>query len=214
MLGTIFLVMSIGVRYVTKQNFSCPFGIKLGMEICATIGIIIFLVLFGKILLSGTKQGNSQADYMIVLGAKVNGTTITRALKYRLDEALEYAKQYPNTKIIVSGGKGEGEKITEAQAMFQYLTEHGMEPEKIIKEDISTNTYQNIENSKKLMKNTDESIIVVTNNFHLYRAIEIAKKQGLKNVDGIAAPTDSVLWMHYHMREVFAVLKYKITGDI
>ena len=56
--------------------------------------------------------------------------------------------------------------------------------------------------------------MIVTNSFHVYRAVEIAKKQGIENPGSLSAPTDKILWLHYHVREVLAVIKYKLSGDI
>ena len=131
-----------------------------------------------------------------------------------VEENINYMQEYPKTKAIVSGGQWKGEDITEAEAMFQYMVEQGIAPSRIMKEDASKNTRENIANSISLIEKNRENIMIVTNSFHVYRAVEIAKKQGIENPGSLSAPTDKILWLHYHVREVLAVIKYKLSGDI
>ena len=79
----------------------------------------------------------SDLDYIIVLGAHVNGTKLTLALLERVRRALLYLEENPGTKAVLSGGRGDGERISEAEAMYRYLTEHGISPERLIKEERS-----------------------------------------------------------------------------
>ena len=178
------------------------------------IGIVVLGVLESMIICSGGKEVQSDARYMIILGAQVKGDKVSRALRYRLDTAGKYLEDNKNTKVIVSGGQGEGESITEAEAMYEYLVEWGIDPGRIIKEEQSTNTAENIQYSKKWVENPKDTVVVVTNGFHIYRALAISRKQGLENSYGLAAPTDKIMFIHYYLREALAVLKYKMTGEI
>ena len=83
-------------------------------------------------------------DYLIVLGAHVDGTRLTLALLERTRRALQYLKENPRTIAVLSGGRGSGEQISEAQAMFHYLTAHGIPKERLILEDRSVNTKENL----------------------------------------------------------------------
>ena len=83
-------------------------------------------------------------DYLIVLGAHVDGTRLTLALLERTRRALEYLKANPGTKAVLSGGKGKGEKISEARAMYDYLTANGIEGSRLILEARSVNTKENL----------------------------------------------------------------------
>ena len=150
---------------------------------------------------------------MIVLGAQVNGTKVSKALRYRLDAALEYAMDNKDTKVIVSGAQGYKEDITEAKAMRDYLVENGLEEERIIMEDKSTNTNENIKYSKKLMAQSDY-VVIVTNRFHLYRGVHIAKKQLTQKVEGLGADTGTMLFLNYYVREAFAIVKDRLVGHI
>lgn len=213
-IGTIFLMCALALKYIINHNIVLCLGIKIGIGIFVTICSLIFAVVFGNILYYGQNKKIDNASYLIVLGAKVNGTTVSRALRYRLDEAVNYMLEFPETKAIVSGGQGNGEDISEAEAMFQYMVKQGIEKNRIIKEEASTNTRENIENSIVFMEKPRGSTLIVTNSFHVYRAVEIGKKQGIENLGSLSAPTDKIMWVHYHVREVLAVIKYKLSGEI
>ena len=180
--------------------------------------MLIVLIIVGSIesliLCCENKKAISNADYMIILGAQVKGSTVSRSLRYRLDTAVDYLKDNKQTKVIVSGGQGKGEDITEAEAMFVYLVNKGVEPSRIIKEENSTNTVENIQYSRTYIDDAQKNILIVSNGFHLYRALAIGKKQGLEYSSGLAAPTDTIMRPHYYLREALAILKYKITGNI
>lgn len=169
--------------------------------------IVIFIIFFAVeiIILSGMltlpKKG---LPVIIVLGACVRGNRITGSLKRRLDKALAYLNENPETKVIVSGGKGRGEDVTEAFAMKKYLMQQGVEEERIILEEKSKTTRENLENSRKYLKK--ESVGIVTNNFHMYRAVKLARYIGYEKVRGITAGSDPVLFLNYMVREFFAVL--------
>ena len=124
----------------------------------------------------------SDLDYIIVLGAHVNGTKLTLALLERVRRALLYLEENPGTKAVLSGGRGDGERISEAEAMYRYLTEHGISPERLIKEERSTNTKENLDFSLRLIGSTDYSIGIVTNNFHVFRGVAIGKKCGCQKI--------------------------------
>ena len=180
--------------------------------------MLIVLIIVGSIesliLCCENKKAISNADYMIILGAQVKGSTVSRSLRYRLDTAVDYLKDNKQTKVIVSGGQGKGEDITEAEAMFVYLVNKGVEPSRIIKEENSTNTVENIQYSRTYITGAPKNIVIVSNGVHLYSALAIGKKQGLEIGSGLAAPTDAIMRPHYYLREALAILKYKITGNI
>lgn len=94
------------------------------------------------------------ADYVIVLGARVRGAKISNSLKQRLDRAIEYSEEYPNTVLVLSGGKGPGEEISEARAMYEYLQYNGIPEDKLLIEDQSSDTVQNIEFSRTVIDPT------------------------------------------------------------
>ena len=129
------------------------------------------------------------------------------ALKYRLDEAVEYLEDNPKTICIVSGGQGANEPYSEAEGMAQYLKEQGIDASRILLEDKSLNTEQNMEYSKALIKD-GASVGIITNDFHLFRAKQIAQKYGLDNVCGIAAKSTPVYLPNNMLREFLAEIKF------
>ena len=98
--------------------------------------------------------------------------------------------------------------------MYEYLTEAGIDEKRIIQEEQSTNTAENFQYTLELVGNKQKKFLVVSNRFHIYRAVAIGKKMGIQHIEGLAAPTDGVMKVHYYLREAFAVIKYKLAGTI
>lgn len=149
-------------------------------------------------------------DYLIVLGAGVNGTVPSLSLRDRLDAALTYLNENPETVAVVSGGQGPGEHITEAQAMFDFLVDSGIDQERIIKEEESESTQENIAFSLEKIKDAGgtktSSIGIVTSEYHLYRSKKIAERLGIDPV-GVAAETSMpTLKLNHFIREGLGVI--------
>ncbi len=160
------------------------------------------------IIRGAVSEPDSNADYVIVLGAKVNGTRPSRVLRQRLDTAIEYAEQNSDSEIIVTGGKGTDEDISEAEAMKNYLVKKGISGDRIITENKAADTGENLEFSKDIIGDTDKSIVIVTSDFHMYRAVKIAEQTGFTRISGLPARTDAGLVPNYYVREAFGVIKY------
>lgn len=162
------------------------------------------LIIFGEI-----KSYNGDCDAVIVLGSGLFGDTVSLNLQYRLDRAIEYLKEHPNTLVVVSGGQGTNELIPEAVAMKKYLVERGIDENMIIEENQSTNTNENFEFSKKILDEkfgrTDYVVAYVTSNFHVFRSGQIAKRQGLMAY-GIVAKDVWYLVLTDHLRELVSVI--------
>lgn len=116
------------------------------------VGFTAFFIVEGCIISQMHEKGEAGLDYIIVLGAQVRESGPSAALKYRLDEAVEYLEDNPKTICIVSGGQGANEPYSEAEGMAQYLKEQGIDASRILLEDKSLNTEQNMEYSKALIK--------------------------------------------------------------
>ncbi|MGG2066269.1 YdcF family protein [Bacillus sp. S14(2024)] len=185
-----------------------------------TYGVILLMIVVGYMSIlqyiiykHGHMEAPNDADYMIVLGARVNGTEPSYSLQYRIDKAAEYLKTHPETTAIVSGGKGKGEKISEALAMKQGLMEQGIQEERITMEDRSTNTNENIQFSKSLIPTNKKKGMIVTSDFHMYRAKKIAEKQGLQ-LEGLSARTPKPVIIQSNVREYLAITKYWLMDQI
>lgn len=182
---------------------------RIFISVC-TIGICIFLTILGLILSKMNVKPVKNLDYIIVLGAQVKESGPSVVLKYRLDRAVSYLKENHNTLVIVSGGQGVNEPATEASVMRKYLIESGINENRIIIEDQSNTTKENLINSKKITRD-NKSIGIVTNNFHMYRALLIGDKCGV-NAVGIPSKSNSYYLPNNLLREVFAFIKFIILG--
>ncbi|AEB75435.1 hypothetical protein ADU80_06090 [Clostridium botulinum] len=173
------------------------------------IGLSSFILIEGLIIHSAISKTTDEKKYMIVLGAAVHGDYMSLILKKRMDTTLEYLKKYPNTKIIVSGGKGPGELITEAEAMKRYLIQNGINHDQIIKEEKSRNTAENFKYSLEILKQREKkdnpSVCVVTTDFHMFRAKFLAKRAGI-NVHAVPSKGYLSSAPNYYIREYFAVI--------
>lgn len=178
------------------------------------LGGVLFVGVEGCIISSFSKKGPSGLDYLVVLGAQMKTSGPSRALRYRLDEAASYLVENPDTKVIVSGGQGADEPVSEARGMCDYLVAKGIAPERILLEDRSGNTYQNLIFSAEFLDREKDSVGVVSNNFHIFRAEKIAKKAGYANVCGIAAKGEPFLQCNNMVREFFGVLKDFLVGNM
>lgn len=168
--------------------------------------LIFFICVEAMILKGSLTMPSSPQDYVIVLGAHVRSTGPSRALALRLDKALEYAKSYPDTIFIVSGGQGSNEPCTEAFAMKKYLTDRGLPEERILMEDRSINTRENLIFSRELIP-SNASVGIISNGFHICRALHLAETLGYENASGIPAKSDLPTQPANLLREFFAVVK-------
>ena len=171
----------------------------------AILIIAVVAVFFGLIFSKFNEKGEAGLDYVIVLGAQVKESGPSKVLQYRLDEAIAYLDENPDTICIVSGGQGTNEPWTEAEGMYGYLVQNGISEDRILKEDQSTNTSQNIEYSKELIED-GASVGIITNNFHMYRALKTAEEQALENTCGISVPSTVIYLPNNMLREVCAIL--------
>lgn len=173
---------------------------------------ILFLAVETRIILAMKRRCRRQVDYVIILGAQVRGIWITDSLKRRLDAALDYLARFPEAAVIVSGGQGSGEDITEADAMAAYLLGRGVEWRKIIREDRSTSTRENLRFSRKYLDASKDSAAIVTNDFHIFRAVLTARREGYEHVCAIPASSNPVFQINYLVREFFAVAAMYLPG--
>ncbi len=153
------------------------------------------------------------ADAVIVLGAGVNGNQPSLSLKTRLDAALVYLKADPDVPVVLTGGQGYGEEITEAQCMYNYLTENGVDGDQLILEEAATTTAENFAFSRELLMEAGvdpsaDTVAVVTNDFHIARAKLLAARNGYGHAVGVPAELPWVhLQINYYLREAFAMVK-------
>lgn len=191
--------LCIGCAPLSVFTYCCLAGV------CLAAWIVIFLVEW-KIIRAMFCRCDEQADWVVVLGAQVRGTRITNSLKRRLNTAAVYLKKYPDAKVVVSGGQGPGEAVAEAEAMALYLEECGISRERIRLEDRSTSTRENLRFTAKFVDRERDKIVIVTNDFHIYRASVIARQEGYRKVLLLPADSNPVFQLNYLVREFFGVI--------
>ena len=173
--------------------------------------LALFITVEGLILSGFGSVGEPDLDYIIVLGAQVHESGPSYVLMRRLRVACGYLEDNPCTVCIVSGGQGANEPFPEAQGMAEYLTENGIAADRIIREDKSSSTAENIRNSMQFIPE-GASVGVVTNNFHVYRAVQTAKRCGMENVCGLSAGLRVYFLPNNMLREFLSILKFWIIG--
>ncbi len=263
--GAALIVLRI-VLWYQKQHphlwLRCLTG---AASVLIMVTFVVILVVGSRIVGAMHTVPQENLDYVIVLGAQVRGTSPSLSLKKRLERAAEYAEENPGTIFILSGGQGPDEGISEAECMYQYLVAAGVPEDRLIKEDASTSTRENLtfsaeiirglaadkeqsmpdmaadeeqsmpdmaedkeqsmpdmaadeeqsmpdmaEDEEQSVPDTDAdvgiSVAILSNNFHIYRALLLAEQIGFTNASGI--PADSVWFMQPHniLREICAVL--------
>ena len=124
-------------------------------------GALAFGALFGAVMYGAYDHIQGEPRLMVILGCQVKPWGPSILLQDRLDKALDYLEEHPDVQVVVSGGQGSDEPTTEAQAMYDYLTEHGVEPERIWQEDQSHNTWQNVRYTLALLEEKGSDRVIV-----------------------------------------------------
>ena len=192
------------------------------------IAAVIFTALEVYISAHGrtTLRSDPQPEVMVIFGCQMRSDGPSILLKDRLDTALAYWETHPDIKIVVTGGKGDDEHLSEAQGMYDYLTAHGVDGANIYKEDQSFNTWENVNYTLDLMGevgmrtdittgetdglNPGGSVILVSNGFHLARIKLLWARAGgsAKNISTLAAPVSHApSAVHMFFREPLALVK-------
>ena len=175
--------------------------------------LLLFLTVEGLLLSHGERDNSAlPVDAVIVLGAGGNGETPALILWSRITAAAAYLEGHPDVPVVLSGGQGPGEAISEAACMRRELTAQGVEEDRLLLEDRSTSTAENFAFSKEILEahgiDTDTAVIaVVTSDFHCFRAHLIARRAGLTDIDVPAEVDWLLLNANYYIREVFALGK-------
>ncbi len=180
----------------------------------AGIGILIFLLIEGLILSQFHAKAPGGADYCVILGAQMKSHGPSDVLRRRLDTAIAYLEENPETVVIVSGGQGENEPVSEAEGMYEYLMQRGIASERILLEENSRNTRENLEYSSKLLDPVKDKVVLVTNNFHVFRATGIARKLGYENLSPLAADSYPFMVPNNMLREFLGVIKDFLVGNL
>lgn len=182
---------------------------KFALRVCLIVLLLAISVPVTLVLYHARQAPEEQADVLIVLGCRLYGDVPSLLLRYRLDKAIELFEAGMAQEIIVSGAMGEGETVTEAYAMKKYLVERGVRDDLIHMEEDSFNTWENLSYSQKIMNDLGyASAIIVSNDFHIFRALIIARKLDLA---AKGAPSEMpTIWgmkTRYVTREIPAIYR-------
>ena len=174
-------------------------------------GALAFGALFGAVMYGAYDHIQGEPRLMVILGCQVKPWGPSILLQDRLDKALDYLEEHPDVQVVVSGGQGPDEPTTEAQAMYDYLVEYGVEPERIWQEDQSHNTRENLQFAQEIAQEQGmgEEIAVVTQGFHMYRATQLAKAAGFTPYS-LVAETEPLLFPEYYGRELLSLTKWQV----
>lgn len=223
-----FLVLAVGCAGMWLMLHGREkYGVCRVLAVIGRVLFALFVVSFAVIQLFVIQAGmrtqatDTQAEYYIVLGALVNPDgQPSAALAARCDTAAELLAENPDSKAVLCGGQGSNEPCTEADSMFAYLTEQkGVDPARLLREDASTNTIENLENARTLIETAEArdhesyTAAVVTSDYHLARAKVLMRRAGYEEGLGVPAPTPCPgQWVAVRCREYCSILGLMLTG--
>ena len=154
-------------------------------------------------------------DAIVVLGARVDEDgSPSGSLNERIEAAAEYLLRNPDTLVVASGGQGADEPMSEAECIRLHLAAKGVAPDRILVEDRSTSTAENLTNSFALLEGRAGSVGIVTNDFHIFRALCTGRALGSFELSPLPARSSVSGFIHYSMREFFALVVSWIRGDL
>ncbi len=196
-----------------------PKGFRYASYIVITLIAAIFLTCQMAILSHFFDKGERDLDYVIVLGAQMRSSGPSVIYRYRLQKAGEYLEENPNTLCITTGAKGKNEPVSEGEGGAEYLISLGIEGSRILVESASVDTSQNIQNALRIIEEKEGSteslrIGILTNGFHVYRGVHIAKGLTDAEVCGIAAYMQPQYIPNNMVRETFGILRDLLTGKL
>lgn len=208
--GAMLFLAVIFLQFVANADEKVGFVVSWLFFLTGSFLLCFFRLFFIILKKEGNKQASDSAEYVIVLGAKVNGCVPSKALYSRIRAAYEYLIKNKDTKAVLCGGQGRGEDICEARAMEKELLAMGIEKERLLIEDLSTTTIENIEMAAKLIPDKKADILVITSDFHTMRGKAIAKEVGFSKVQTLGAESSKVMRLHYYTRETLSWVLYGI----
>ena len=203
--AAVFLICALILR---KSGHGNAGNMQLLKTLCCIFlaGCLLTAGFFGTRVIKGMHSEPAEdLEAILILGAQVRGRVPSRSLKKRLECGLSLSRKMPDAVLILSGGKGPGEEITEAQCMKNYLLTNGVEETRIVLEENSTTTKENLSFSDALTGCGSLRTGIVTNDFHVARAMVLAEKAGYTESVGIPSSSDPVLELHFIVREIFAL---------
>ncbi len=209
-LGLLCLVF----RWLNRQKHKL---LRLILIALLILGLAALVAAEVPVISASRGDPDPEADYLIVLGAGVNGSPPSLSMTDRLRAAPSWLEAYPDGVAVLSGGQGDGEDLTEAQAMFNWLTARGIASERLLLEEKASSTEENLLYSKAIIDargDADAVIAVCSSEYHLCRAKRIGESLGIALLGVPARTSLPVLKLNYFIREGAAVAYYRIVKGI
>lgn len=201
-LSVITLIFGI-LNTVKRTVFHIIFAVVL------SVAMLLAVVTGIRIAVYTDGSEDPEAEYAIVLGAGVNGTIPSVSLSERLAAAEAYLEAYPNAVLILSGGQGENEQISEAQCMYDWLVKRGAEPDRLRIEDQATTTEENIAFSLNLIEaetgTRPETVCIISAEYHLLRASMLAEDAGIEALLYPAETKNILFFCNMFLREIAGI---------
>ena len=203
-----------------------PHALVRTVKLCLAAGFAFFLLIEGMVLWGMGQTLPDDLDYVMVLGAGLNGERPSHTLELRLERALAYIETHPDTKILVTGGFHASVSVTEAQAMENWLLEKGVDPDRILTENRSTTTAENMQFSFPILLEDagsgEHSVGIVTSDFHIFLSLCLASRAVRQNTGpdnqihlyGGAADFPVMSLPHYMVREFFTICVDTLRGNM
>ena len=191
-------------------------GVKIVLGVLVAIiaiGVITFIVSESLVIAASDGQNYEDADYIIVLGAKVDPWGPSRALDDRLRAAYSYLEAYPDSKAVVTGGQGPDEVMSEGDCMADWLIEKGIDPARVIRETEADDTRENLRFSCSLIEEDcgqdwrTQKIVIVSSEYHLCRARYVGRHLLGYDFGTYPAPTSLAAYkLRYFIREALGMV--------
>ena len=202
------------MRRTGKRPF-WPRWITVVFHTLLAAGFAWFFTVEGMVFSGSFASAPDNADYIVVLGGKVNGTEPSGVLNNRIEYACDYMARNPDCLCVASGGQGDDEGISEAQCIYNGLTRMGISPDRIILEENSSSTRENLIFSFDIIGDETATVAVITNNFHMFRTMRLARALfPERTVYGISVHTTPLSYPHYMMRESLSTTVEALKGEI
>ena len=156
-----------------------------------SLAAALTVLLCGKVVIGSFLRTTGPAHSAIVLGQGLENGKPSRNLLLRIESAEKWLKRNPGATAVLAGGNPDGSGRTEAAVMYELLLERGIAPDRMILEDKSENTGENLAAAAKLLPKT-APVMLITSGYHMDRAAEEAKKAGFQKIARLPAPSDPV----------------------
>ena len=215
MCGGAFMLLLMALHRLSEER-RWALWMKRVLLAAFVLGFALFSVMEIWVLSKDETDLTRDVNAVIVLGAGVNGYAPSLTLQTRLEATVDYIADKPDVPIVVTGGQGNGELITEARCMADWLIAKGISEERIVLEEQARNTRENIDFSLALLHemgiDTTSNIAVVSNDYHLARA---AYLWGPPNMVPVAAHMPAIFWpltVNYYVREAFGMAEAVLLG--